>query len=124
MARPRKDGLPSNHKGGRKTKAEEMGLEKRLNDAFKAVSRGKHKEGATEVLKGIWLIAADSGHPKQFEALKWITDRYYGKEPKAIIKETNFTLDRGTINEIFGGTFTEIEECTKECEPGNCTCEG
>ncbi len=86
MANRRLDGTEAEHKGGRPSKAETMGLERRLREAFDAVTGNKGEyEGATEVLKLMWSKALDKDDSKQFDAIKWITDRYYGKEPKQII---------------------------------------
>lgn len=99
----------NNHRGGRPTKAEEMGLEKRMNDAFKAVTKNKDHDGATQVIQEMFKIAMSEDHAKKFDALKWLTDRYFGKEPKAIIQEIDIKheLDRGTIKDFFGGSFDE-----------------
>lgn len=91
--RLKKDGTPDkrannggNKNAGRKTKAEEMGLEKRLNRVFQELTDDRDDvDGADVVLVKLRDIALDPGHSKHFEALKWFTDRYFGKEPKALI---------------------------------------
>ena len=96
MANKRKDGLPSNNIGGRKTKAEEMGLEKRMNDAFNAVTNGQvGHDGATEVLSLMWMKAIE----QDYKAIEWIAHRYYGKEPKSIIKDV--TVHSDVVSDAF-----------------------
>lgn len=84
-----------NHKGGRPTKAEQMGLEKRMNKAFQAVTKGEAAYGATRVIEEMFKIAFEEDNPKRFDALKWLTDRYFGKEPKPIHQEINVSENLG-----------------------------
>ena len=98
-----------NHKGGRPTKAEEMGLEKNMNEAFKALSTKRDItgiDGAEGILHLMWDKAADG----DIKAIQWLAERYYGKEPKAIIQEVNHNhgINRGTIKEVFNA-FREDE---------------
>ena len=119
MANTRKDGLPAKHKGGRPTKSEELGLPSRLQAAYKFVSKNKVREGADEVLQLMWKTARDKDHPKQFDALKWLTERYYGKEPKAIVVQHNhehksdFNI-QAAIAQAFAPKTIEIEHETIE----------
>lgn len=88
-----KDGRKVEHKGGRPTKAKQMGLPDKFEKAFKKVSAGKSSaHGAQVVIDEMVRIALDPNHSKQYDALKWVTDRYFGKEPKAIIQETNVEI--------------------------------
>lgn len=91
MGRPRKDGKPVDHKGGRPTKAEEMGLEKHLNSAYQKLSKGKldGTPGAEAILQLMWNKASKG----EYKAIEWIAHRYYGREPKAIIQEIKATGD-------------------------------
>ena len=93
-----------NHKGGPRTKAERMGLEGRMNDAFKSLTNGKDNiDGATEILTLMWQKAIDG----DIKAIEWIAHRYYGKEPKAIIQDVNVNggIDVADIKEFFGNSF-------------------
>ena len=95
------------HSGGRKTKAEEMGLEKNLNESFKKLSVGKIDgvQGAEGILQLMWEKAIDE---RDYKAIEWIAHRYYGKEPKAIISDINVNgTNRGSIKEFFGSAFEE-----------------
>ena len=104
-----------NHKGGRRSKAEELGLNKRMAQAFKKVSKGEDADGATRVIEELWKIGLNVDHAKQFDALKWITDRYYGKEPKQIIVEGDIehngaeSLQNFIKQALNGNTEREVE---------------
>ena len=100
------------HKGGRPSKAEQMGLAKRLEKAFQNVTNNKTEGyGATKVIEEMFKIALDEDNPKRFEALKWVTDRYYGKEPKAIIQETTHHGDVGIkIAEILKDSYEQSQD--------------
>lgn len=103
----------NNHKGGRPSKAEAMGLDKKMAKAFNALSKGNtSKDGSVEVLKQIFSIAMDPEHPKQVEMLKWVSERYFGKEPKAIHQEITLEggLDYGNVKDIFGGVFEDEQD--------------
>ena len=85
MGRQRKDGKPTIHRGGRPKKEKQMELERRLQQSYQQITKHTKREGADAVLRGFWKIAMDDKHPKQYDALKWISERYYGKEPKAVL---------------------------------------
>ena len=87
MANHRKDGKPAKHKGGRPPKQVEMMLDKRLQKAYQQITKHTKREGADAVLREFWKIAMDEDHPKQYDALKWISERYFGKEPRAVLVE-------------------------------------
>ena len=105
MSKLKKDGTPdlrANNVGspnsGRPSKAKQMRLLERLEETYHetaiALFKGQVKaedivkmEGADAVISQMWEIALDVNHANQFAALKWITDRYFGKEPKAILSE-------------------------------------
>ena len=110
MAGYRNDGKPVKHKGGRPTKAEEMGLDKKMAKAFKNVTNGRPGYGSTKVIEEMWKIALDNDNAKRFEALKWITDRYYGKEPKAIIQETKITTNEFSPEEILKQAYEQDQD--------------
>ena len=105
MANKRKDGLPSKRSTGRKSKAQELGLSARMADAYRFISKNKVKEGATAVIEHMWKIALDKDHAKQFEALKWITDRYYGKEPQALVVEHNHNHKAVDLQKLITDAF-------------------
>lgn len=72
-----------------------MGLEKSLNNAFHAFLKNKDVEGSDEVVKYMVKTMYDDKNPKQYEAGKLLFERYFGKEPKAIIvdSEVNHSVE-------------------------------
>ncbi len=100
------------HKGGAPTKAERMGLDKRMAEAFAKVSRNKDAEGATKVIEEMWKIALndDPKNIKRFDALKWITDRYYGKEPKALIIDAEVEHKGVNVKDLLNYVKNEQKE--------------
>ena len=95
-----------NKSAGRKTKAEEMGLEARLNKVFEAFTEGyTDVDGADVVLVKLRDIAMDTSHAKHFDALKWFTDRYFGKEPKALIVDSEVTHKGLDVTEILKNAY-------------------
>ena len=107
MANKRKDGKPANHSGGRRTKAEEMGLGKHLNESFKALADAKNIEGI-DGAEGILHMMWDKAHSGDIKAIQWIAERYFGKEPKAIIQDINISGDVvTTLGDFFNGAFND-----------------
>ena len=104
-----------NKTAGRKTKAEEMGLEARLNKVFEAFTEGyTDVDGADVVLVKLRDIAMDTSHAKHFDALKWFTDRYFGKEPKALIvdQSTTLSIPEEGIKDFYKNLFKQDDDRT------------
>lgn len=99
-------GDPDINRNGPPTKAERMGLERNLNEAFKKVTKGTLGDDVTAA-EAVLHLMWDKAKKGEIKAIEWIAHRFYGKEPDAIIQQVQHEFNRGTVKEMFGNTFND-----------------